>query len=698
MGNMRTTITCLLIVFAMSACEKQNPLLGKWDNPYEVPPFDKITVADYREAFIKGMKEQEAEIEAIVNNPETPSFQNTIVAFDASGLLLNRVASVFFEHASASGTPDVLTLESEITPLLTQHSDKIRMNPQLFEKVNYVKEKIDYSTLTTEETTLLQQLHLDFVRNGAMLDESKGLRLKEINEKLSVLENQFSQNLLEETGSYRLIIDNEENLAGLPENVIALAANRAEKAGIAGKWLFGLDNPSIMPFLFSSDKPELRNEIFTAYLNRCNNNNTFDNKEVLKEIVVLRKEKANILGYKDFTAYVLEKRMAKNASNVYGLLNQVWTPAIEKAREELAEMQALIGEGSAITNSDWRYYAEKVKAKKYDFSDEMVRPYFKAENVRDGLFYTYKQLYGITFKELTDIPKPNKDAQAFVCIDKDGVTELGILYLDLYARPGLKRGGAWCGTYRESYQNSEGQRVKPITYITCNFTPPVGNEPALLTSDEVETLYHESGHAMHNLFRNVKYHLTSEVPYDFVEFPSQFMEHWAFEPQVLAYYARHYKTGEIIPKELVDKIQAASRQGQGFATTEYLAASFLDMDYHLDSVPENINVLEFEENTLRNRGLIPQIPPRYRSTYFQHVFSNSYAAGYYCYIWSEVLDCDAFEAFVESGDIFNQTIAEKYRKNILEPGGIYPADEMYVNFRGRQPQIDALLRKRGFAD
>jgi peptidyl-dipeptidase Dcp len=695
---MRKIIICLLIVFTMNACEKQNPFFEKWDNLYEVPPFDKITVADYREAFMKGMKEQEAEVETIINNSETPSFQNTIVAFDASGLLLTKVSNVFFEQASANGTPDILALESEIAPLLTQHSDKIRMNRKLFEKVNFVKENIDYSTLTQEETTLLQHLYLDFVRNGAMLDETKGLRLKEINEKLSILENQFSQNLLDETGSYRLVIDNEKDLAGLPDNVIALAADRAEKVGMSGKWIFGLDNPSIMPFLFSSDKPELRKEIFTAYLNRCNNNNAFDNKDVLKNIVILRKEKSNILGYSDFTDYVLEKRMAKNAADVYELLNKVWAPAIAKAGEELAEMQTLIGEGIGIISSDWRYYAEKVKARKYDFSDEMVRPYFKAENVRDGLFRTFNHLFGITFKELTDIPKPNRDAQAFVCIDKNGTTELGILYLDLYARPGLKRGGAWCGTYREAYQNNEGQRIKPITYITCNFTPPIGNELALLTPDEVETLYHESGHAIHNLFRDVKYHLTSEVPYDFVEFPSQFMEHWAFEPQVLAYYAKHYQTGEIIPKDLVDKIQAASKQGQGFATTEYLAASFLDMDYHINSVPENINVLEFEENTLQDRGLMPQIPPRYRSTYFQHVFSNDYAAGYYCYIWSEVLDCDAFEAFVEAGNIFDRAIAEKYRKTILEPGGIYPADEMYVNFRGRQPKIDALLRKRGFAD
>jgi peptidyl-dipeptidase Dcp len=387
--------------------------------------------------------------------------------------------------------------------------------------------------------------------------------------------------------------------------------------------------------------------------------------------------------------------MAKNTVNVYELLDKVWSPALEKAKEELTGMQSIVGEGTPLTSSDWRYYSEKLKAQKYNLSDEELRPYFKAENVVNGMFWTANQLYGITFKELTDIPKPNKEVQTFVCIDKDGVTELGVLFIDLYARPGLKTVGAWCGTYRDTYQDSEGKRVKPLTYVTCNFTPPVGNEPALLTPDETETFFHEMGHALHNLFKTTKYHSTCDVPSDYVELPSQFMEHWAFEPQVLAYYAKHYKTSEIIPQALVDKMQAASKYGQGFATVEYLAASYLDMDYHVNASPKTINVLEFEANTLNTRGLISQIPPRYRSTYFKHTFEGGYSAGYYSYIWSEVLDADAFEAFVETGDIFNKEVAERFRTYILAPGGTYPADKMYEDFRGKQPTIAPLLKYRG---
>jgi peptidyl-dipeptidase Dcp len=681
----------------MVACsKKQNPFFEKWDNRYEIPPFEIINVADYKEAFSKGMKEQEAEIEAIVNNTETPSFQNTVVAMDASGELLYKVEAVFFAESSSNGTKEILSFKSEIVPRLTQHYDNIMMNQKLFEKVKYVKENTDLQVLTPEENRLLDELYKDFVRNGVNLPETEQNRLKKLNEELSGLENKFAQNVLAETGSYQLIIEKKEDLSGLPNDLIMSASERAKKAGMEGKWLFGLDNPSIMPFLTSSNNKDLREKIFNAYLNRCNNSNGYDNKEILKKIVVLRKEKANLLGYNNFADYVLEKRMAKNSKNVYDLLDKVWTPALNKAKEELNEMQTPLNGEYELTSSDWRYYADKLKLQKYDLSDEEMRPYFKAENVVNGLFWVANKLYGITFKEATDLPKPNSDVKTYVCIDKDNVTELGVLFVDLYARPGLKTVGAWCGTYRDTYQNAENKRVIPLTYVVCNFTAPVGEEPSLLTADETETFFHEMGHALHNLFKMTKYHRTCDVPSDFVELPSQFMEQWAFESQVLANYAKHYKTGEIIPQSIVDKMNNASKYGQGFATTEYLAASYLDMDYHIDSLPETIEVPVFEEKALANRGLISQIPPRYRSTYFKHTFEGGYAAGYYSYVWSQVLSYDAYEAFIEANDIFNQTIAESYRKNILEPGGTYPADEMYVKFRGRQPQIDALLRKRGF--
>jgi peptidyl-dipeptidase Dcp len=682
----------------MTACknkESVNPFFEKWETAYEIPPFDRITLTDYREAFLKGMEEQTAEIEAIVKNSETPTFDNTIVALDASGQLLTKVAGVFFAESSSNGTDEILALESELIPPLTQHSDQIWMNTSLFEKVKYVQEHTDSALISPEDYRLLHETYLNFVRNGVNLPEDKALELRKINEELSILENKFGQNILNETGSFRLIIEQASDLAGLSDQLIASAAHRAETAGLEGKWLFGLDNPSIMPFLASSDNKDLRNSLLTAYLNRCNNNNEYDNKAILKNIVILRDKKAKLLNYSNYAEYVLERRMAKNSKNVYELLGKIWTPGLNKAKEELAGMQQLVGQGSALTASDWRYYAEKLKAAKYDLSEADLRPYFQAENVVNGLFWVTNQLYGTTFRERTDLPKPNSDVRTFVCIDKDGQTELGVLFIDLYARPGLKTVGAWCGTYRDAYQDAAGQRVLPLTYVCCNFPSPIGGEPSLLTSDDAETFFHEMGHAMNNLFQNVKYHATGSVPSDFVELPSQFMEHWVFEPAVLAQYAKHYQTGEIIPQRLVDKIQASSKYGQGFATTEYMAASYLDLDYHVYPSPESINVLEFEANTLKQRGLIPEIPPRYRSAYFKHTFEGGYSAGYYSYIWSEVLDCDAFEAFVESGDIFNREIAERFRRTILEPGGILPADELYLQFRGRQPDVNALLRNRG---
>ena len=682
----------------MNACKEKNqtnPFFEKWETPYGVPPFDRITVEHYREAFAKGMEEQDAEIIAIVNNSEAPTFQNTIVALDASGKLLTTVEYVFFAESSSNGTADILEVEREIIPVLTKHSDKIMMNQQLFERVKSVKENTDLATLTPEESMLLDKLYRSFVRNGVNLPEADREALQKLNEELSGLENQFAQNVLAETGSFQLVIDNEADLSGLSPDVIAGAAHRAEKAGLTGKWVFGLDNPSIMPFLYLSDNGELREKIFTAYLNRANNSNQYDNKELVKRIVVLRKQKADLLEYTNYAEYVLERRMAKKSANVYELLDKIWIPALAKAKEELAGMQAIVGEGVELKSSDWRYYSEKLKLQKYNLSDEELRPYFKSENVVNGLFWVTNQLYGITFKESKDIPKPNSDVQTFICYDKDGVTELGILFIDLFARPGLKTVGAWCGSYRETSQDNDGNRVLPLSYVVCNFTPPVGDAPALLTPDETETFFHEMGHALHTLFKQTKYNMTNDVPSDFVELPSQFMEHWAFEPPVLAYYATHYNTNEVIPQALVDKMQAASKFGQGFATTEYLAASYLDMDYHVYLSPETINVTEFEAKTLNNRGLISQIPPRYRSTYFKHTFEGGYSAGYYSYIWSEVLDADAYEAFVETGDIFNKEIAERFRKNILEPGGTYPADQMYLNFRGKQPTIAPLLKYRG---
>lgn len=699
-----TLILISLIGLLMNSCNNNepkntNPLFESWKAPYELPPFERITVEDYREALLKGMEEQQAEIAAIVNNSKEPTFENTVVALDASGALLSKVSAVFSGIASAHSTPELLALQSEMTPLRTKHSNSIMMNEALFKKIDFVKNKYLNTLTDSEDIYLLNETWSEFVRGGVKLEGAKAERFKEVNERISVLQNEFGQNLLAETAAYTLFIDDKQNLSGLSDDLILAAAKRAKSLGKPGEWAFGLDNPTVMPFLADADNRDLRSDMMNAYLNRCNNDNAHDNKAIIAELVTLRKEKANLLGYPDFPAYILEKRMAKNAENVYDLLSQLWTPSLILAKQELVDMQKLIGNEFQLNAGDWRYYANKVKADKYNLSDEMLRPYFKADNVRDGIFWLCNQLYGITFNELENVDRPHPDAQTFLCIDKDGKTELGLLYLDLYARPGYKRGVAWCGSYRSAYYQKE-KRIKPITTIVCNFTPPIGEEPALLTPDETETFFHEFGHALHNLFKNVKYHSTGTVPRDFVELPSQIMEHWTFEPVVLEQYAKHYQTGETIPKKLIDKMVAASKFGQGFSNTEFLAAALLDMDFHVYSTPEklgkDISIPDFEVNTLQTKyNLIEEIPPRYRSTYFQHTFTGGYAVGYYSYRWSEVLDFDAFEAFVETDDIFNRDIADKFRKYILEPGGITPADQMYRNFRGNDPSIEPLLIKSG---
>lgn len=692
----------LLIVISMYSCtknERVNPFFKAWEAPYELPPFEELTVADYQEAFQKGMDDQINEIESIISNKEEPDFKNTIVAFDTSGELLKRVSASFYGIASAHGTPEILKLQSEIAPIRAKHSNSIMMNKELFNRINQVKEKEADLLTDPEDKALLNEVWLNFVRGGAQLEGEKAARFSEIDEQLSVLHNRFSQNLLAETGSFRMIIDKEEDLSGLSADQIEAAAQKAEKEGLAGKWVFGLDNPSIMPFLYSADNRELRTKILDAYLNRCNNDNEYDNKEVIAQLVTLKREQARLLGYQNYPEYALDRRMAKNADNAYKLLLQLWEPSLNIAKKELEDMQKLAGSDIKLTAADWRYYSDKVKADKYSLNDEQLRPYFMADNVKDGIFWVCNQLYGITFRDMGDVSRPHEDAHAYLCIDKDGKTELGILYIDLYARPGFKRGGAWCGSYRtQHYKNN--QRVLPITTIVCNFTPPLGDDPALLTPDETETFFHEFGHALHNLFKDVKYFATGGVPRDFVELPSQIMEHWAFQPLVLEQYAKHFQTGEVIPKELVDKLEASSKFGQGFIMTEFLAAALLDMDYHMNPEPERlgkeISIPEYENEVLAGKyGLISEIPPRYRSTYFQHIFSGGYTVGYYSYKWSEVLDCDAFAAFEESGDIFNKELADRFRQYVLKPGGIDPADVMYRNFRGKDPDINPLLVKRG---
>lgn len=689
-------MTMLILTTGPLSAQRSNPFLETWDTPFQVPPFDRITNNDYMPAFQEGIKQQSGEIEAIVSNREVPGFDNTILALDESGALLSKVALVFFSLNSANTSKEMQATAREVSPLLAKHQDDINLNPLLFARVKEVYEKKDRLGLDADQLRLLEETYKGFVRGGANLPAQKQENLRELNREISLLQVSFGQNLLAETNQYKLVVEKAEDLGGLPRGIIDAAAEAANAdPATAGKWVFTLHNPSVLPFLQFSDNRALREEIFTAYINRCNNDNENDNKEIIKKLIRCRLDKARLLGYETFAEYVLEDRMAKKPENVYTLLDQIWAPATERAREEASDMQMIIDStagGFPLQGWDWRYYNEKVMADKFDLNEEVLRPYFQLDKVRDGIFYLAYRLYGITFTRVENVPLPHPDATLWECRDADG-SHLGVLYLDFFPRAS-KRGGAWCGSYR-TQEYKDGNRISPVVTIVCNFTPPTAETPALLTPDEVETFFHEFGHALHGLFRDVRYKGIAGVPRDFVELPSQIMEHWVFEPEMLKVYARHYKTGEVIPQQLVEKIEASGTFGQGFKTVEYVAASLLDMDYHTRTDTGEIDVLAFEDSAMNRIGLLPQIPPRYRSTYFQHTMTGGYTAGYYSYIWAEVLDADAYQAFVETGDIFDRNTAARFREKILARGGSAEAMNMFIDFRGTEPKIDALLKKRG---
>lgn len=676
------------------AAPTENPFLSEYTTPFQVPPFDQIKMEHYKPAFLQGMEEQQKEIDAIVNNPEPATFQNTIAALDQSGTLLRKVSTVFYGLKSANTNDEMDALSRELSPLQSKHSDDIALNEKLFARIKAVYE--NPGNLDKEQKKLLEETYKDFVRGGANLDAESQKKLRELNSEISMLQLTFGQNMQKETNAFQLIVDKEEDLAGLPQNLIASAAETAKEAGMEGKWIFTLHNPSVMPFLQYADNRDLREKIFKGYINRGNNGNEYDNKEVVRKLLKARLEKAKLMGYENYASFALEERMAKTPDAVYKLLDQIWTPTLSKAKEELADINAEIKKDRKNFTAegwDWRYYADRAKKAKFDLDENQVRPYLKLENVRNGVFYVANKLYGITFTQLDNLPLPHPDAQAFECKDKDG-SHLGVLYMDFFPRAS-KKGGAWCGSYR-SQTYKDGKKVAPVVTVVCNFTKPAAGQPALLSADEANTLFHEFGHALHNLFKDVHYYGVASVPRDFVELPSQIDEHWAFEPEVLNVYAKHYQTGEVIPAGLVEKMDKSGKYGQGFATAEYLAASLLDMDYHvLKEIPDDMDVMQFETETLGKRGLLKQIPSRYRTTYFNHTMGGGYTAGYYSYIWAEVLDCDAYEAYKETGDIFNQEVAGKFRKYILTSGCIDDAMDMYVNFRGKEPGIDPLLKNRG---
>jgi peptidyl-dipeptidase Dcp len=672
----------------------KNPLLAKYETNFEVPPFDLIKDEHFRPAFKEALRIHEAEVDSILKIEDQPTFANTIVALENSGQLLNKVSTVFYNLNSANTNDTIQAIAKDLAPVLSAHRDEINLNPELFKRVKAVYEQKENAGLDAEDLKLLEETYKGFVRSGANLKDADKEKLKKINADLSVLSTQYGQNLLAETNAFEMLIDKEEDLAGLPKELKAAAAAEAKAKGHDGKWLFTLQNPSVMPFLQYADNRELRKKIWDAYQLRGNNDNEGDTKEILVKIANLRQQKAKLLGYSSHAAYVLEESMAENPANVNALLNKIWTPALAKAKAEAADIQKEIDAAKDTFNVapyDWRYYQEKIRQKRFALNEEEIKPYFSLTDVREGAFATANKLWGISFVALNNVPVYHPEVEVYEVRDKDG-SHLGLLYADFFPRAS-KRSGAWMTSYR-SQSRENGKRVAPVISIVCNFTKPVGDSPALLTFDEASTLFHEFGHALHGLFSNVKYKSLAgtSVPRDFVELPSQIMENWAGDPEVLKTYAKHYQTKEAIPDALIEKMQKAGTFDQGFATVEYIAASLLDMNYHSATSPITAKANDFEKAAMNKIGLIDAIIPRYRSTYFQHIFSGGYSAGYYSYIWSEVLDSDAFAAFKEKG-LFDQNTAASFRSNILERGGTGNPAEMYRKFRGADPDPIHLMKK-----
>ncbi len=676
-----------------TSAERENPLLAEWNTPYGIPPFGEIEVEDYMPAFEIAMQMHKEEIEAIVNNPAEPTFENTILALDNAGAKLNDVANTFFLISAADTNDKMQKVEMEISPLLAAHSDAIMMNADLFQRVKKVYLGRKKAGLDAMQLRLTEQTYKDFERNGANLSSEQQAELAEINRQLSEATVKYAQNLLAANAEYELVLENNQ-LGGLPLSVQNAARDAAKEAGHNGKYLFTLSSPSIFPFLTYSKERELREEIYTAYVNRCNGGK-WDNTEVIRDIVSLRARRAQLLGHKSHAHYVLDDVMAKTPKAVYELLDELWEPALSAAKEELEDMKA-ISKRDNINDDfaawDWWYYAERLRKQRYNLDEQALRPYFSLDNVRQGIFGLSNRLYGITFSPV-NVEGYNEECTTYKVEDADG-TLLGVVIFDFFPRAG-KSGGAWCGEF-VSMSIKDGKRVTPVVTVVCNFSRPTGNTPSLLTIDETETFFHEFGHALHNLFAEVPYKGLAGVERDFVELPSQIMENWAMEPAMLKTYAIHHQTGAVIPDHLIRRIERSGKFNQGFMTTELIAASLSDLDIHtLTSVEEDFDVNAFEHKSLtEKRGLISQIAPRYRYPYFSHIFDGGYSSGYYSYLWAEVLDKDAYQAFVESGDLFDRATAARFR-TLLAAGGTKDGMDLYRDFRGAEPSRTPLMLSRG---
>lgn len=699
---MRKTVMSLLAAgMLFTACNKQdnadNPLLQKWDTPFETAPFEKIKPEHYLPAFKAAIEQHDKEIQEIVSNKEAATFDNTIAALEFGGQLLSRIQGVYFNMLAANTSTELQKAQEEIGPLLAHHSDNVSMNAELFKRVKAVWDSKDKQNYTDEQKAVLEKVYKNFVRNGALLDANKQKELREVNSELTKVEAKFDANLLAETKAYKLVVGKKEDLAGLPQGEIDKAAALAKSTGMEGKWVFTLDNPSFIPFVTYAANRELRKHIFEARINRCNKGGATDNNALVAKMAELRAKKADILGYETFAHYQLEERMAKTPENVFKLLEDLLSYSVPVAKKEAAEFQKLLDKdekGAKLEAWDMYYYAEKVRQQKYDFDAEQTRPYFEIDNVRQGCFETLKKLYGISFTERTDISVYAEDVRVFEAKNEKG-EHVGILYWDPFTRDS-KQSGAWCNEYRGQYRQN-GKNTTCIITVCFNYAK-APNGRTTLTADEAATVFHEMGHAIHQLLSDCTYPSVSgtNVARDFVELPSQVLEHWCFEPEVLAMYAKNEK-GEVIPEALLSRMKAVGTFNQGFAFSEILAASYLDMCFHSIKAGEKVNTQEFEKAAMNKIGMISQIPPRYRSTYFSHCFGDGgYSAGYYSYTWSEWLDADAFEAFKEAGNIFDPATAAKF-KILLSSGSTKDAMQLYKDFRGREPDIKALLKNRGMS-
>ena len=694
----KISIICLVSVLFM-ACTRENPLLVEQQTPYGVPAFDQVKNSDYLPAFKAAIAEYQAEIDAIVNNPEAPTFENTVAALDRSGLLLERVSGVFYNVLEADGNDEMDAIANEVAPIMSEFQDGIVLNEALFKRIKAVYDQRESLGLNAEEMRLLTETYKMFVNNGANLEPEQKERLKAINQELALLSLQFGQNVVAETNSdavKRFVTDKSE-LAGLPESAMAAAKEAATAEGRPEAWLFTPKRTSFTPVLQYCENRELRRQLLMDYTTRANHDNANDNKSVINRTMKLRIEKAKLFGYDCPADYILSDCMAKDSKTVDAFLQSVWEPSLAAAKREAAELQKLLEQdlpGEKLQPWDWWYYAEKLRKAKYDLDEEEVKPYLELSNVRKGAFGLAHKLYGLNFEQLSGMPVYNDEVEVFKVTDADG-SLVGILYTDYFPRSG-KRPGAWMNNILPQYVDASGVNHRPVIINVGNFNKPTQGNPSLLSMDDVETLFHEFGHALHGLMSKAHYKSLAgtNTPRDFVELPSQFMENYCYEPEVLKTYAFHYQTGELMPESLIEKINNAKKFNQGFVTTELLSASILDMDYHELTACDTIDVNAFEAASMAKMKMIDEIIVRYRSTFYNHIFTTGYEAGYYSYTWAAVLDADAFAAFKETGDIFNAEVAKRFR-HLLEQGGTRDAGELYREFRGKEADPRYLLERKG---